>query len=679
MEHRWSPPSTAACVDKKQFDWKKTLRFDRFYLALLSSALKQEEIDSNPQLIRLALENTAQKSADELSVGCRLIQIHKALKWIRSLGINSFFVESSFGNVWRTTKRNFFERFSSSWTQFGRYSIDSEKSIYLKEFSSIDFTWRDFSSFSSSRSIWTYPSDRSVIDVEHGKYHDIAYPDRTLDIRVDPPKLKDDHSNFQSGSNSPSQCSFVVQARWWSILSSSQSYSRILPENRLRFSAEEILQICPSFNANISLKHWDQPNQDESQIDELILDNDLTLVRGETRVCLILRLLFSLVSQINSSEIPVKCPYLHPFLWQWIRSDIGDVFRFEWTILRIGRCSQRCQWNKKKIFFRHWQNDFVFYSGKWEGMFDTRKSINSNICPKKIEEGEFIEREVILMIDWIISSLERNKSSHYRWNFHLDISFEWENDKDGSNTFHFDYQWRIERFEDFINSKHNWISTKILDRSERISFQLINDQGKRDEELSKETDEENIFISLNLSHLQQFENQSKQMMDKTNLLSMRKKLQRHDPFLFSSRFSFRWKWNSFSFDRCGQTSKLVHSYLSVLRQCSTAISHRRMMNNLQKHLKINEEKFIRFLSKCHLKQWEDMNVKYFISSLHSSSSSIFLFFVLSLSKHSSPHQYKSAQDFSSFRLNVMTIDERNNDVHRRDYRRMELSLGFQLS
>lgn len=52
---------------------------------MLLSALKQEEIEYNPSLIRRALMNTAQKIDDEFSVGAGLIQIHKAFDYIRSL------------------------------------------------------------------------------------------------------------------------------------------------------------------------------------------------------------------------------------------------------------------------------------------------------------------------------------------------------------------------------------------------------------------------------------------------------------------------------------------------------------------------------------------------------------------------------------------------------------------
>lgn len=52
--------------------------------------MKQEGIEYNPYLIRLALENSAQKIDDEFSVGAGLIQIHRALDLIRSLGKNSF-------------------------------------------------------------------------------------------------------------------------------------------------------------------------------------------------------------------------------------------------------------------------------------------------------------------------------------------------------------------------------------------------------------------------------------------------------------------------------------------------------------------------------------------------------------------------------------------------------------
>ena len=47
--------------------------------------MKQEKIEYNPSLIRRALMNTAQKLGDEFSVGAGLIQIHKALDYIRSL------------------------------------------------------------------------------------------------------------------------------------------------------------------------------------------------------------------------------------------------------------------------------------------------------------------------------------------------------------------------------------------------------------------------------------------------------------------------------------------------------------------------------------------------------------------------------------------------------------------
>jgi hypothetical protein len=47
--------------------------------------LKQEGIEYSPPLIRRALMNTAQKLDDEFSVGAGLLQIHKALDYIRSL------------------------------------------------------------------------------------------------------------------------------------------------------------------------------------------------------------------------------------------------------------------------------------------------------------------------------------------------------------------------------------------------------------------------------------------------------------------------------------------------------------------------------------------------------------------------------------------------------------------
>ncbi len=75
-------PNAAGCVGKVNF-WICLLVY--FCLALLLSALKQEDIEYNPSLIRRALMNTAQKLDDEFSVGAGLVQIHKALEYIRSL------------------------------------------------------------------------------------------------------------------------------------------------------------------------------------------------------------------------------------------------------------------------------------------------------------------------------------------------------------------------------------------------------------------------------------------------------------------------------------------------------------------------------------------------------------------------------------------------------------------
>ncbi len=75
-------PNAAGCVGKVHFSISFLVYF---CLALLLSALKQEEIEYNPSLIRRALMNTAQKLDDEFSVGAGLVQIHKALEYIRSL------------------------------------------------------------------------------------------------------------------------------------------------------------------------------------------------------------------------------------------------------------------------------------------------------------------------------------------------------------------------------------------------------------------------------------------------------------------------------------------------------------------------------------------------------------------------------------------------------------------
>lgn len=58
--------------------------------------MKQEQIEYNPSLIRRALMNTAQKIDDEFSVGAGLLQIHKALDYIRSLAKPSFISKMQF-------------------------------------------------------------------------------------------------------------------------------------------------------------------------------------------------------------------------------------------------------------------------------------------------------------------------------------------------------------------------------------------------------------------------------------------------------------------------------------------------------------------------------------------------------------------------------------------------------
>ncbi|CAF1690507.1 unnamed protein product, partial [Adineta ricciae] len=65
-------------------------------VALLLSALKQEQIEYNPSLIRRALMNTAQKIDDEFSIGAGLLQIHKALDYIRSLAKPSLISKMQF-------------------------------------------------------------------------------------------------------------------------------------------------------------------------------------------------------------------------------------------------------------------------------------------------------------------------------------------------------------------------------------------------------------------------------------------------------------------------------------------------------------------------------------------------------------------------------------------------------
>ena len=90
-------PNAAGCVGQINIClWNSFMKIFSFLLALLLSALKQEQIEYNPSLIRRALMNTAQKIEDEFSVGAGLLQIHKALDYIRSLAKPSLISKMQF-------------------------------------------------------------------------------------------------------------------------------------------------------------------------------------------------------------------------------------------------------------------------------------------------------------------------------------------------------------------------------------------------------------------------------------------------------------------------------------------------------------------------------------------------------------------------------------------------------
>ena len=183
-------------------------------LALLLSALKQEEIEYNPFLIRLSLENTAQKSDDAFSVGCGLIQIHKAFDYLRSLGKPSPLtrihlqifggqgrgiylrefeqVQQSSGDIRLTIRPKYFSKddVNRSSTALEGSIVRLSLSVFLTNVlldqeKKIDYNSR-----------LALLSDPPASYVQHGKFLDLSYQDRTFDIRLDPSQLKEDQVHF---------------------------------------------------------------------------------------------------------------------------------------------------------------------------------------------------------------------------------------------------------------------------------------------------------------------------------------------------------------------------------------------------------------------------------------------------------------------------------------------------
>ena len=154
--------------------------------------------------------NTAQKLDDELSVGAGLIQIHKAFDYIRSLAKPSLTsriqiditggqgrgiylrdfdqVQTSSGDIRLTVKAKYVPKNGHQLVTYeGLHWIGGIfwDNIRLDQEAKIKFGCR-----------LSLVSEPSVSYVQHGKYLDLAYNERTLDIRIDPSQLQEDQIHF---------------------------------------------------------------------------------------------------------------------------------------------------------------------------------------------------------------------------------------------------------------------------------------------------------------------------------------------------------------------------------------------------------------------------------------------------------------------------------------------------
>ncbi|CAF4672915.1 unnamed protein product [Rotaria sp. Silwood1] len=164
-------------------------------IALLLSALKQEEIEYSPPLIRLALMNTAQKLDDEFSVGAGLIQIHKALDYIRSLAKPSLISKIQLDITGGQGRGIYLREFDQVQTSSGDIRL-TIKTKYLPKKTDQLITYEDQEVKIKFACRLSLICDPPVSYVQHGKFLDLAYNDRTFDIRIDPSHLKEDQVHF---------------------------------------------------------------------------------------------------------------------------------------------------------------------------------------------------------------------------------------------------------------------------------------------------------------------------------------------------------------------------------------------------------------------------------------------------------------------------------------------------
>ncbi|CAF3801202.1 unnamed protein product [Adineta steineri] len=164
-------------------------------VALLVSALKQEEIEYNPSLIRRALMNTAQKIEDEFSVGAGLLQIHKALDYIRSLAKPSLISKIQLDITGGQGRGVYLRDSDQVQTSSGDIRL-TVKTKYLSKKPNQLVTYDDQEVKIKFACRLSFICDPPVSYVQHAKFLDLSYADRTFDIRIDPSHLKEDEVHF---------------------------------------------------------------------------------------------------------------------------------------------------------------------------------------------------------------------------------------------------------------------------------------------------------------------------------------------------------------------------------------------------------------------------------------------------------------------------------------------------
>ena len=110
--------------------------------------MKQEEIEYNPNLIRLALENSAQKCFDSFTVGCGLIQIHLAFDFIRSLSRPSLLSNISFEVIGGQGRGIYLREFDQVQQSLGDIRLTIKPKFFSKQFHQLTSFQDFFFSFS---------------------------------------------------------------------------------------------------------------------------------------------------------------------------------------------------------------------------------------------------------------------------------------------------------------------------------------------------------------------------------------------------------------------------------------------------------------------------------------------------------------------------------------------------